>query len=77
LFFRYRRRDRLAGSLLHRAKARGASFKASSAFYAFLLVNDVDPVLATFNRLYRAFLRANHTGLALIRINIVRDYFTK
>ena len=72
-FFRDRRRNRLAGNLLHRAEAGRADFKAGSALRAFLLVNDMDLVLAAFNRLGRAFLEATHTGLALVRIDIVRD----
>ena len=76
-FFRNRRRNRLARNLLHRSKARGANFKASSALDAFVLVNDMDPVLAAYNRLYRASPEASHAGLALVRINIVRDHFTE
>ena len=33
----------------------------------------MDPVLAADNRLGRAFLEANHTGLALLRVNMERD----
>lgn len=72
-FFWDRRRNRLAGNLRHRAKARGANFKASSALCAFLLVNDMDLVLATYNRLCRTSLSASPTGLALIRVNMVCD----
>jgi len=50
LFFRNRRRNRLAGDHLHRAKARRARFIAGSAFNALVLVNDMDFVLAAFNR---------------------------
>jgi hypothetical protein len=43
-----------------------------------LLVNDMnDMVLAACNRLDRALLSANHAGLALIRIDIVRDDFAE
>ena len=76
-FFRKRRRNRPARNLRHRTKSRGANFKASSAFYAFLLINDVDLVLGTDNRLYRASLGASHTGLALFRVDIVRDDFAE
>ena len=58
---------------MHRTKARGANFKASSALCAFLLVNDMDLFLAAVNRLDRALPKADHTGLALIRVNMVRD----
>ena len=77
LFFRNWLRNRLAGYLVYRAKSRGTSFKAGSAFYAFVLVNDMDLVLAACNRLYGTFPEANHTGLAFIRINIVGGDFTK
>ena len=77
LFFRNRRRNGLAGDHLHRAKARGAHFIAGSAFNAFVLVNDMDFVLAAFNRLNRASPEADHTGLALIRINMVGDNLTQ
>jgi hypothetical protein len=76
-FFRNRRRNRFPGNLIHRPKAGGANFKASAAFYAFVLVNYMDLILGTCNRLYGASLTANHTGLALIRINIAQGYFTK
>jgi hypothetical protein len=33
----------------------------------------MDPVFATVNRLGRALPKANHTGLALIRVNMVCD----
>ena len=33
----------------------------------------MDLVLATVNRIGRALSTANHTGLALIRVNMVRD----
>ena len=46
LFVRNRRRKGLAGYLIYRTKARGANLKASSAFYACLLVDDMDLVLA-------------------------------
>jgi hypothetical protein len=35
----------------------------------------MDPVFAAYNRLRRTLLKANHTGLAFIRINMVRDQF--
>jgi hypothetical protein len=70
-FFGDRRRHRLAGHFLHRTKARRASVKTRFAFYAFLLVNDMDLVFGSDNRLYRAFLKANHTGLTLLRVDIV------
>ena len=72
-FFRNRRRHRLAGNLRHRTKFRRANFKARPALCAFLLVNYTDPVLATCNRLGRALLKTNHTGLALARVDMVRD----
>jgi hypothetical protein len=59
--------------VLHRTKARGANFKAGSAFCTLLLVNDMDPVLATINRIRRAFPKASHTGLALLWVNMVRN----
>ena len=68
-----RRRYRLAGNLLHRTKARGANFKTGAALCAFLPVNNMDPVFAAYNRLGRALFKASHTGLALIRVNMVRD----
>ena len=46
LFFRNRRRNGPAGYLIYGPKARGADFKAGSAFYACLLINDMDLVLA-------------------------------
>ena len=77
LFFMNRRRNRLTGNPLHSTKPRGASLKARSAFYAFLLVNHMDLVFAAFNRLHRTSSKANPAGLALFRINIVRGYFAK
>lgn len=76
-FFRDRRRDRLPGNLLHRTEARRADFKACSAFYTFLLVNDMDPVFPTSNRLYWTSLKTNPAGLALIRIDVIRGCFTE
>jgi hypothetical protein len=46
-FFGNRGRNRLSGNLIDRIKARGANFKASSAFDTFILVNYMDPVLTT------------------------------
>ena len=75
--FRKWRWNRPARNLRHRSKSRGANFKASSAFYAFLLINYMDLVLCAEYRLYRASLRARHTGLTLFRVDIVRDDFTE
>jgi hypothetical protein len=66
-----RRRNWLSQNPSYRAKARGTRLKANSTAYAFLLVDDMDLILATYDRLYRAFPKANHAGLALIRVNIV------
>ena len=76
-FFRNRRRNRLARNLHHRTKSRWTGFKARSAFNAFLLINDVNLVLGTDNRLHRASLSASHTGLAFFRVDIVRDDFAE
>ena len=71
-FFRNRRRNRRTNNLRDCTKFRGTNFKTCSAFYAFLLVNDVDLVLGADNRLCRASLSASHTGLTLFRIDIIR-----
>jgi hypothetical protein len=47
---------------------RGGKLQSKFAFYAFLLINYMDLVLATYNRLSRASLRASHSGLALISV---------
>ena len=66
-----RRRNWLSQNPFYRAKARGTTLKADSTPYAFLLVDDMDLILATYDRLYGAFPEANHAGLALIWVNIV------
>jgi hypothetical protein len=51
---------------------RGGKLQCKFAFYAFLLINYMDLVVATYNRLYRGSLRASHTGLALISVYSTR-----
>jgi hypothetical protein len=74
---RDRHRNGLTADLPDRTKVRRARIKAGSAFYAFLLLNHMDSVLAACNRRYRAFPKANHASPAFIRINMVGGYFAK
>jgi len=76
-FFREWGGNGLSGYLPYRTKAGGANLEARSALGAFFLINDMDPVLAAGYRLDRAFFKTDHAGLALNRINMVRDYFPK
>jgi hypothetical protein len=66
-----RRRNWLSKNPFYRAKARGTNLEANSTPYAFLLVDDMNLILATYDRPYRTFPKANHAGLALIWVNIV------
>ena len=74
---RNRRRGRFAGKLPHCIKFGGANLNADSAFYAHLLVDDVDLVLAARDSIYRASPGTNQTGQALVRVNVVRSDFAK
>ena len=66
----------MAGDHAHRVEALGADFIASPAFNAYILVDDMDQILAAPDPIYGAFPEADHAGLALVRIDVVGDYFT-
>ncbi len=76
LFFEHGRRDRPAYKPRDRTKSWGQRSKQVPRLTALLLINDVDLVLATDNRLYRASASAIHSGRAHFQVELVRDCFT-
>ena len=68
-----RSRHRRTGNLLYRLKTGRADLVTSPALGTFHLLNDVDPVFTAINGLGRALSKAYHTGLALIRVNMISD----
>jgi len=72
-----RRRHRLADNPRHRPKLGRADLQAGAALDAFVLIDDVDSVLAAVDRLCRTSPETRHAGLALIRIDVVRGDVAK
>jgi len=71
------RRNRLRNNLPDSVESRRTGFKAFFTLYAFLLVDDMDQILAPCNRLNGAFPSTYLTSSTLVRINIVRYNFAK
>src|SRR5680860_1063031 len=73
LLLRDGRRHRLAAQLVDGAETGRTRLVAAAALDALLLVDHVDDVPDARDRLHRASLAADHAGLALLGIDVIRS----